>query len=333
MKLTVMVTGSGGGVGISIIKAARRAGYRLVGVDAASLSAGLLRCDRRHLVPLASSPTYVLRIIEICNLECVDAVIPGCDPELMTLSNNKDRIEAKTGSKVIVGTSQAVAIGRSKSLTQRFLKERGFNNIDSLLVEEPPETIDFDFPVVVKPDSGSGSVGLVVANDMDDIRFAVKNISGSALIQEYISSPDQEYTTGIVFSTDLELMGSITLKRQLKKGHSARVWSGDFPEVRQEMELIASMLDTPGPLNLQCRVTKDGPTVFEINPRFSGTSTVRAWLGFNGVKAVVENFINGTLPGSMNYRKDVAMVRYLNEVYVTNEKLKKLEKGEVSVSL
>jgi len=55
----------------------------------------------------------------------------------------------------------------------------------------------------------------------------------------------------------------------------------DFPEVRDPCEALAEGLDSRGPLNIQCRMHQGELVVFEINPRFSGTSLLRALAGFN----------------------------------------------------
>lgn len=333
--VTILVTGAGGGVGISVIKAARLGGYRVIACDMNPLSAGLLRADIRYVTPPIKSANYIPFIIDICVKEKVDAIIPGSDHHLQTLADQKKEIEKNTDAKVIVGTWQAVAIGRSKSETQRFLRKSGLRHIPTKLVRgEVSSELSFDYPMIVKPEHGSGSVGLFKVNNKKELDVFIKRLMPEmAVVQKCISSPEEEYTTGVMFSIDHKLLGSITLKRELKKGDSYRTWSGDFPEIRSEMEKIGKRLDTCGPLNLQCRMTDEGPVVFEINPRFSGTTCVRAYLGFNDVKMVVENFLYGTVPESTDYKKGVCMVRYLNEIYITEDELARLERGHTEVYL
>lgn len=329
-KISVLVTGAGGGVGVSIIKAAKLAGYKIIAVDMKLLSAGLLRSDRGYLVPKATSPDYIPKLIEICRKENVDALIPGSDPELPVITSSKKQIEEKTDTVVVVCAREAVETGRSKYKTYRFLKKSGFPYCESALKDGASELAEkVGFPLVVKPDTGSGSVDSFIASDKDELKFYIKQVERRGwipLIQECLQPPDEEYTTGVMFSRDLQLIGSITLRRHLKKGSSYVAISEDFPRVRLEMERVAKELHTSGPLNLQCRLTDRGPVIFEINPRFSGTTPVRAVLGFNDVKFVVENFLFGVIPQDVSYKKRVAMVRYLNEVYIKEEGLESLKK-------
>ena len=50
---------------------------------------------------------------------------------------------------------------------------------------------------------------------------------------------------------------------------------------------IASGLRSVGPLNIQCRVVEEQLVPFEINPRLSGTTSLRAMAGYNEPKSMI----------------------------------------------
>jgi carbamoyl-phosphate synthase large subunit len=56
---------------------------------------------------------------------------------------------------------------------------------------------------------------------------------------------------------------------------------GRFPEVTTQCREIADRLGSRGPLNMQCRFVGRRVQIFEINPRFSGTTSLRAMVGLN----------------------------------------------------
>jgi carbamoyl-phosphate synthase large subunit len=54
-------------------------------------------------------------------------------------------------------------------------------------------------------------------------------------------------------------------------------------------------LNPLGPANFQFRINRNNePTVFEINGRFSGTTPLRALVGFNEVEMVLHKMVYGT---------------------------------------
>jgi carbamoyl-phosphate synthase large subunit len=63
---------------------------------------------------------------------------------------------------------------------------------------------------------------------------------------------------------------------------------------------------------------------FEINPRFSGTTSVRAQMGFNEVEAALRHFVLGEpVPTLKDAGRGVAL-RYWNEVYVSPESFREI---------
>jgi carbamoylphosphate synthase large subunit len=68
---------------------------------------------------------------------------------------------------------------------------------------------------------------------------------------------------------------------------------------------------------------KNGAKFFEINPRFTGITAVRALLGFNEVEALIRLFYFreslDKIKDSLNYNENLLCSRYITE-YVFNKK-------------
>ena len=56
--------------------------------------------------------------------------------------------------------------------------------------------------------------------------------------------------------------------------------------------MVAEQLDLIGSMNIQLRLTADGPRIFEINPRFSSTVYMRNLIGFSDVIWSVKDTLN-----------------------------------------
>jgi carbamoyl-phosphate synthase large subunit len=51
--------------------------------------------------------------------------------------------------------------------------------------------------------------------------------------------------------------------------------------IDDEVIKFVRLLGVRSTLNMQCRIHRDKVYIFEINPRFSGTTNLRALVGFN----------------------------------------------------
>ena len=184
-----------------------------------------------------------------------------------------------------------------------------------------------------------------VAQDRDELmnlgRYLL-NGGRKIIAQEYVGTPQAEFTVGVLTSMAGELINSIALKRfpQSGLGNRVRVPNrttrrelgdllvissgisqgeiGRFPEVTQECERIASTLGCRGSLNIQCRYVDGRVVVFEINPRFSGTTSLRAIVGYNEPDVLIrEHILNERVERRFAFRSGV-ILRSLAETLVQN---------------
>ena len=132
-------------------------------------------------------------------------------------------------------------------------------------------------------------------------------------------------------STDGDyVMSSIAIRRTLKGGQTYKAFIDGFDGVRKSAEEVALRLGARGPVNIQSRLVDGSPKIFEINPRLSASSPMRAVAGVNEPDLLYRNAVLGDEPKVTRYQRLVAM-RYWNEVYVRQstyeETLKRKEFG------
>ena len=60
------------------------------------------------------------------------------------------------------------------------------------------------------------------------------------------------------------------------------------PDIDEILITIAEKSALEGAINVQLRVTDDGPSIFEINPRFSSTVMMRHLIGFSDLVWMIE---------------------------------------------
>lgn len=287
-KCKILITGTGGcGVGEGLFKAISqsKSNFSIYTCNSSSNSIFLFdNIKKSFIVPLAKDINYIESIINICLKNNIKVLIPGSEPELVVISNN---INTFINNSIIVLINSLEIINTFNNKWEAFLK---FKSLDILT---PDTTLYYDdieffkkhnFPFLIKPVNGNASKNVFILHNHDELNtictyFNLRNIE--YIIQEYIDTVNEEYTISVLTDFNGDYLGSIILKRDLLGGFSQFIKCEQYEEIENIAINIAIKINSKGPLNIQCRV-KDGKLfVFEINPRFSGTTPFRAMLGFN----------------------------------------------------
>ncbi|MGH9721282.1 MAG: ATP-grasp domain-containing protein [Bryobacteraceae bacterium] len=351
-SLTVLVTAVGGGaVGEQILKALRRgsAKYIVVGTDMSPDSKGLMEVDYPAIVPPATHPGYIAALLELCAKHGAKCVLCGSEPELRVLSAHRDEF-ARNGIFLPVNPSSVLDICLDKIKTAAFLREHGFAVPAFRRISSPQDALDFPaLPAVIKPSvGGSGSANTFLAQTSPELRFYCEHLLSlypECVIQEYVGTPHAEFTVGVLSDMAGQLLNSIAVRRNILSTLGCRLKQpnrssrsdlgpllaissgysqgqiGRFPEVTSQCEQIAMTLGARGPLNIQCRLVGGVVFVFEINPRFSGTTSLRAMVGYNEPDVLIRRHLLGeTIQDHFPYESGL-ILRGLSEVLMDPARL------------
>ena len=346
-NINVLVTGVGAsGIGYQILTALRIAEgkYNIVTADTSINSKGLRLGDDCYVVPVASSPSYIEAVEKICQKHKIDALFYGSEVELKQLSDNRQRFE-EIGVFLPLNPKDLIDKCLNKNLTADLLRDNGFDVPRSVRVTSEVDlaAIDF-FPVVLKPSiGGGGSANLMIAQNRNELisfaRYLLQNYD-EFIIQEYVGDGESEYTVGVLCDMNGELINSIAMKRIISSGFGNKIkvvnrtarkelgdtlvissgisqgWIGRFPEVTGRCEEIAVKLGTTGAINIQCRYFGGKLYVFEINPRFSGTTSMRALAGYNEPDVLMRQHLLGEMiTKGFEYREGL-MLRGLEASFI-----------------
>jgi carbamoyl-phosphate synthase large subunit len=351
-KINVMVTGvGGGGHGEQILKALQLAStdYEIVGCDMSPTSKSLLEVHHPYLAPPADAPDYIPCILAICKKHNVQALFHGSEAELKAMSHARKKIE-DTNIFLPINPGSVIDTCMDKFKTMKFLAEQGFLFPETIKVSSPEDIEKINFlPAVLKPSIGGGaSVNLFLAQTKKELYMFseyLSSIYSEFIVQQYVGTADSEYTVGILISMDGELLNSIAVKRHILSSLSNRIKIknrtgntkfgpilvissgisqgeiGRFPEVTKPCEKIAMAMGCRGAVNIQCRMVDGKIYVFEINPRFSGTTSLRAMVGYNEPDILIRKHLLGeNIKPNFTYKSGL-IVRGLEEKFINNFKL------------
>ncbi|SRR5579885_445323 len=342
-RIPVLVTGIGGaGNGEQILKALRLAhdlDLFVIGTDMTEYTAGRRFIDAFQVVPPATDPSYGEELAAVIRQHDARFLFHGSEPELKYISENRDSL-AELGVSMYLNSQRLISVCMNKVATYKTLEELGvpvprYVKLDTI---EDLKKIDF-FPVVLKPNTSSGgSCNVYIARDHEELALLgqyLLKINIDLVAQEYIGSKDDEYTVGVNSDADGNVLGSIAIKRVIGNVVSTRLkvpsldkqstWviSSGFsqglvchePELQSQAEKIAGLLHSQGPLNVQCRFVEGTLHLMEINPRLSGTTSLRAIAGYNEPAMFIKSCLDGT-PWQREY-EDKVLLRGLEEVEIT----------------
>lgn len=344
--LHVLVLGVGGNVSQSIQKALAQATVptRVVAACITPSAPGLYAADRAYISPLARDAEFVPWLLDVCERERIDAVMAGSELVLEALAPHAQAIRERTGAVSIVSRAEVLRTGRDKLLTCRWLETRGLPVPGYAHLADPEAVRTLvqrcGFPLVAKPRFGKGSDGILTVRDQDDLDrvvgaedLALREVVGGhvgasdLVLQEYLGDESAEFTAGCFCDADGGLRGTIVLRRTLQAGTTVTAELGSFPEVRDVAGAIASALGPLGPCNVQLRMHNGQAVPFEINPRFSGTTALRARMGFNEVDAALRHFVRGEPVPSLRDGGSGVALRYWNEMYLPPEAVSELARS------
>lgn len=345
--INILVTGAGGGgIGEQVIKCLRLCDLKLkiIATDVTAVSKAKIDGDEFVIVPFASDSNYISFILGLCQTMDVKVIIPGSEMEIKVFSKNRE-IFNKSGIVLLINSEEIIRICLDKNLTSQFLNDNGFLSPVSFAISNLKDLENINiFPLVLKPSvGGGGSVNTLIVQNKDELKVFgefLLNQYPEFIAQEYIGDANSEFTVGVFSTKEGVIVDSIILRRNILSGLGSKIKllnTSNKPElgkylaissgisqgeivrntlIANECESIAAKLKSVGPLNIQCRLVGEKVYIFEINPRFSGTSPMRALANFNELEIGILNHLeNKTLFSRIDYKLG-HVVRGLNEYFV-----------------
>lgn len=301
---TIIITGIGGVVGQGIVRNARAMGrdLRIVGVNVLPVSAGNHMCDAVMEVPYAYADNYIQTMVKVVAETGAELIIPSTDYESYYLAKHQEEF--------------AIPIAASPAEVTFFCldKYRNWEAFSKNEIPFAPSVLPSQFKgeferYIVKPREGRGSRGIHMQPT------DVSSFDDTYLVQQLLEGP--EITSTIYVLKDGSMLGSITMRRELESGNTARA------EVTKEydthIEALAQRMIQAfpfrGSFNIQSKVTAHGIVPFEINCRISGTNSIRSQFGFNDVAYTIQELLFHETPACPNVLLGSAMRVMVDVVY------------------
>lgn len=287
--------------------------------------------DKSTVSPLIYDEKYIPFLLDYCQKNRIDLLLSLFDIDLPVLAKNKERFAA-VGTRVVVSDEGIVDICNDKWKTYQFLKQHGFRVPKTYLslqrVMLALDSGELQYPIVVKPRFGCGSIGMSIAEDEMALLYYFRRntrvISKTYLKYESAGVPNdeqilyqeclqgQEYGADIINDLDGNVQSIITKKKiAMRAGETDVAELVDIPEIETELERLGNITHHIG--NMDCDIfLVDGKTyVLEMNARFGGgypfshmggCDLPRAIIGWHRGEAVPAKILQGVV-GKRGYKE------------------------------
>lgn len=314
-QINIAITSIGSGVGQSVIDSCRLSNLpiKTFGYGNNPFAFGSYSCDVQRPLTTIYDDFYLKELLELCRSDQIDVLIPGLDDELILLAEHLQDFR-KHDIHVPVSSLYVISLCRDKDRMSKVLNQYGNFFVKSFKKSQLNNEINTDclsFPLIAKPISGFASRGIMVLQNKSDLDY----VSDTHVIQE-IAAPNQndphyksfthslskgqilqigEISLQILVAKNGRELGRYASYNKLHNGIPVEITPSDVPSAWDAVDSFLPVLKKSGiygPLNIQGRITDEGPKFFEMNARFTGITGLRALTGFNEVEAIILDAIN-----------------------------------------
>jgi carbamoyl-phosphate synthase large subunit len=277
---TVLVTAAGTATAVNIIKRlAQIPGIRLVTTDSnpRSLIAAPTAWHTTHYqVPLASDAGYVPRLVEICELEKVDALYPIHDSEILAVVTHRNDFPKRVQLPAL--TPESVRNSNDKWLNFGICREAGLPVPDTFLGSrlQPHELAEAE-RLIRKPRSGVGSVGVRQVTRFDELKPDT-DLTEGVVYQTLCSGP--EYTVDVLRQDDC-LVAVVRERLETKAGVCTKARVFFDPSIELLARRISNVFDIHGLFCFQVigAIERGDVKIIDINPRCGGGTALSVAAG------------------------------------------------------
>lgn len=299
----------------SFQKAAKRLNIKsnVVAGDCSETAPAIYFADRKAILPRIDEVNYIDEIINVCKREGIRLVIPTIDTDLLLLSEERERIESESGAVVLISSTEVISICRDKINTQKFLEENEFK-IPKMYSEEELDSGEIEFPLFIKPKSGSSSINTFKVNNIEELA-TYRSLIKEPIVQDFMEG--KEFTVDVFLDFDGNLITVVPrLRMATRSGEISKGKIIKDKEIIEDIKRLVEVLKPVGHITVQLMKTNKGIEYIEINPRFGGGAPMSIQSGADSCENLYRLLMGENLEYNENYRDNIMFFRFDNSICV-----------------
>ncbi|WP_349921786.1 ATP-grasp domain-containing protein [Aeromonas veronii] len=320
-KVNVMVMAVGSPLGQSILKAVRASPYvdNIYATDISVLAAGL-HFENVHpvILPLVKENSYFDELTSFVEKYDIKVIFPTIAVEHEFFAKYTTYFHERR-IHIVSCEASVFEICNDKYESMQYLRRNNIAAPSTILGCEHDAIEEFikryGFPVVIKPRNGASSNDVfIIKNKARLLALLGAYPEDYFVVQEYLEDP-KDYTAGVYVSSSADFNDVIIFERDLKFGLS---YSGKIiidEGIKKYCLSIANALKSTYSINIQFKMMAGQPYCYEINPRLSSTTSVRAHFGFNEPDMIIREIIGINPLRDQQPAQVGKFMRYWEEIY------------------
>lgn len=260
-------------------------------------------------------------LIEVLKKDKYDIVIPLTDFSATLLSKNKD--ELKQYAAIAVNDWEVFRKASDKQSTMIACMENGIPCPQTLVdVEEIDDILNsqLNYPFVLKPRTGYGSIGFHCIHNEDQVRSIFDNsvkTHGKMLVQEYIPQTDIQYKAELFIDKNGVIKSACVFDKTrwypIDGGSTCCSATVYRPDIVESSTKLLSAINWRGYGDIDfIQDPRDGiAKVMEINPRITASVKVCFDAGVDFARQIIEHETGREVTEYLDYKPDCRL-RYMH---------------------
>ncbi len=298
----ILISPIGGQAIYGIIEYFKRNNYIVIGIDSSNNPVGKYFVDKFYKVPPVNDPSYKKTIFDILKNENIDVFLSWLDAEILFWNKNKNAIPQQCLNKFYINFWHDYETFLNKKCFYNKLQKDGFKF---------PEfyTVGSSFPIIAKPNFGSGAKNVALLNSLDDYKNFIDK--DNFVFQQYIRGI--EYTVDFIADNGI-VVNYVCRKRNISRGICL---DGEIAENAKIYGILKSFCQTyniNGLNNIQFIENNNTYYIIDFNPRPSGTIMLTIKAGVDLLQNYLEQKQNKNIT-RFDRPKPLKMIRYYKEYY------------------
>ena len=308
--MNILLTGAGGVYIKHLIQSLDKKIFNEITiVDCNYNSIKKIKSSYKYKVPKGYKKNFLKKITEIINKREIKVVVCVVDNELIKFQKLNKKVfltqPNENFSKLCLN---------KYNLCSKLFKLK-INNYNTYLLSKYKN--EFDYPIIIKPNFGSGSRGVSKIFNEHEFKILQKKIKDKKnyIVQKIIYG--DEYTVSVVVDKKSADYSIIPKKVILKKRFTREAITERNKLINRACEALIKKFKPGGPFNVQCIANKNNLEIFEINPRLSTSSTLTAASGINEINVLVKKTLDKKFKiKKLKWKNNVKLIRKKSDKFI-----------------